>query len=187
MSNGMHQVGVDELKRGSGWFLGLGVVLLVLGIVALGYSVLWTVFTVEVLGWLLLFSGVSAFVHAFMRRRWGGFFIELLAGLLYLIVGLILVENPQRGAVGLTLLIALSLMFGGLFRIVTALAVPFQHRMWVLLNGVISLLLGVMIWRQWPSSSEWVIGVFVAVDLIFYGWSLVMLGLTARGLPEPAP
>jgi len=183
-NEGLHGVGAAELKRSWGWFLALGIALIVLGLFALSWSVLTTILSVEVFGWLLLFSGILSVVHAFLRRRWGGFFLELFAGILYLVVGLMLVGNPAAGAVALTLLIALSLLIGGIFRIVTALMVRFHHRFWLLLNGVISLLLGLMIWQQWPVSGLWVIGLFIAIDLIFYGWSLVMLGLTVKSLPE---
>src|SRR5262249_52844562 len=112
------------------------------------------------------------------------FFVELLVGFLYLIVGLMMAANPAESALALTLLIALFLMAGGVLRIVAALAFGFHHSAWVLLNGIISLILGVMIWGQVAVSGLWVIGVFVGVDLIFYGWSLIMLGVTARRLPE---
>jgi uncharacterized membrane protein HdeD (DUF308 family) len=78
-------------------------------------------------------------------------------------------------------------MLGGLFRILTAVAARFHHWVWVLLNGVISLVLGLMIWRQWPVSGLWVIGLFIGIDMIFYGWSLIMLALAVRGLPQPQP
>ncbi len=80
------------------------------------------------------------------------------------------------------MLIAVFLIMGGTFRIVAALAVRFHHRAWVMLNGVISLLLGLLIWSQWPVSGLWVIGLFIGIDMIFYGWSLIMLGFTARRL-----
>ncbi len=95
------------------------------------------------------------------------------------------VGNPAVSAVALTLLIAVFLMIGGLFRILTALTVRFHHWIWVLLNGVISLLLGVMIWSQWPVSGLWVIGLFIGIDLIFYGWSLIMLAMAVRSIPSP--
>jgi len=120
-----------------------------------------------------------------LRRRWGGFFLELFAGILYGVFGLMVVSNPAVSAVALTLLIAVFLMIGGLFRIFTALTVRFHHWIWVLLNGVISLLLGVMIWSQWPVSGLWVIGLFIGIDLIFYGWSLIMLAMAVKSLPSP--
>ena len=86
----------------------------------------------------------------------------------------------------LTLLIAMFLVFQGVFRIVAALAVRYPHWGWVLLDGIVSLLLGILIWRRWPVSSLWVIGLFVGIEMLLNGWSLVMLSLAGRNLPEEA-
>src|SRR5947209_770528 len=182
-----HLIGAEELRRTWGWLLALGVALVVLGVLALSWSVLTTLASVVFFGWLLVVGGVLAVVHAFLRRRWGGFFLELFAGILYTVVGLMVVANPAATAVALTLVISVFLMVGGVFRILTALTARFHHWVWVLLNGVVSLALGLMIWRQWPWSGLWVIGLFVGIDMIFYGWSLVMLAVAVRRLPQPQP
>ncbi len=159
-------------------------VLVLLGMMALGWSVLTTLVSVVVFGWFLLLAGILSVLHAFWRRRWGGFFVELFAGILYAVFGLMVVGNPAVSAVALTLLIAVFLMIGGIFRILTALTVRFHHWIWVLLNGVISLLLGLMIWSEWPVSGLWVIGLFIGIDMIFYGWSLIMLAMAVRRIPS---
>ena len=145
-----------------------------------------TMATVVLIGWLLLVGGIVEAGHAFWRKKWSGFFVDLLTGILYMVVGFMIVANPVATAETLTLLIALFLMFGGVFRIVAALAVRFPHWGWLVLHGAVNLLLGIAIWRQWPWSGLWVIGLFVGIDLIFNGWSLVMLGLAAKRLPAPA-
>jgi uncharacterized membrane protein HdeD (DUF308 family) len=179
-------VGFDILRRNRGWFLALGIVQIILGMIALGSSVLATAVSVAVFGWLLLIGGVLSIGHAFWERQWNGFFVDLLTGILYAVVGFMMISNPLEAAVSLTLLIALFLLMGGIFRIVAALVGPFQHRGWLLLNGIVTLLMGILIWRQWPLSGLWVIGLFVGIEMIFYGWSLVMLGMAARNLPGPA-
>ena len=93
------------------------------------------------------------------------------------------VANPKATAVTLTLLIAVFLIFEGVFRIVTAISVRYPNWSWMILQGAVSLLMGVMIWWQWPLSGVWVIGLFVGIQMILNGWSLVMLGLTAKNLP----
>jgi uncharacterized membrane protein HdeD (DUF308 family) len=180
----LHLVGLQELRKNWGWFLALGIILVVLGMIALGASVAMTLAGVFFFGWLLIVGGVLEAVHAFWREKgWGGFFIDLLTGILYVVVGFLLVANPAASALALTLLIAFFLMFGGLFRIVVAVAVRFHNWVWLLLHGVVNLLLGLLIWRQWPLSGLWVIGLFIGIDLLFNGWSLVMLGLAARKIP----
>jgi uncharacterized membrane protein HdeD (DUF308 family) len=185
---GLHLIGLGELKRNWGWFLGLGIVLVILGAIALGASVAMTIVSMVLLGWLLIIGGVLEGVHAFWRERaWGGFFIDLLTGILYVVVGFMILANPAETALALTLLIALFLMFSGLFRIVVALILRFPHWGWLILHGAVNLVLGIAIWRQWPLSGLWVIGLFVGIEMLFNGWSLVMLGLAAKKLPEPFP
>ena len=87
----------------------------------------------------------------------------------------------------LTLILAVAFLVGGSVRIVVVLTERFSAWPWVLLNGVVTLLLGILIWRQWPESSLWVIGLFVGIDLIFNGWSWVMLALAVRAIPPGAP
>jgi len=92
------------------------------------------------------------------------------------------VERPGLGAEVITFMLAIALLVGGSFRIVMALSERFHGWGWVLLNGIVTLVLGILIWRQWPESSLWVIGLFVGIDMVFAGWSLVMAGLAVRTL-----
>jgi uncharacterized membrane protein HdeD (DUF308 family) len=94
------------------------------------------------------------------------------------------VANPGATAVALTLLIAMFLIFGGIFRIVASISVRYPNWGWILLHGVVNVVLGIMIWREWPVSGLWIIGLFLGIELIFNGWSLVMLGFAARSLPD---
>jgi uncharacterized membrane protein HdeD (DUF308 family) len=180
-------VGFDVVQRNWGWFLALGIVQIVLGMIALGEAFLMTIFSVVLLGWLLIFGGVASIVHAFMERQWGGFFIDLLVGVFYCVAGLMMVANPGEAAVTLTLVISMFLIVGGIFRIVESLVGDLPHKGWVFLNGAVTLILGILIWRQWPLSGLWVIGLFVGIEMLFYGWSLVMLATAARRLPAAAP
>ena len=176
--------GADELRRSWGWFLGLGIVLIVLGMIAIGSAFLMTIASVFLFGWILIIGGVLEVVHAFWHKRWGGFLLDLLTGILYVVVGWMMVNNPQESALLLTLIIAMFLVFEGVFRIVTAITVRYPHWGSVLFNGVISLLLGILIWRRWPVSGLWAIGLFVGIEMLLNGWSLVRLSMTGRNLPE---
>lgn len=179
----LHLVGLDEVRKRWGWFLGLGILLIVLGVIALGSSVVMTLATMVFVGWLMIGGGLLQAFHAFTCKAWSGFFIDLLTGILYAVVGFMIVANPDATAIALTLLISMFLIFGGIFRIVVAVAVRFQNWVWLLLHGVVNLLLGIAIWRQWPLSGLWVIGLFVGIDMLFNGWSLVMLALAAKNRP----
>ncbi len=162
------------------WFLSLGIVLMVVGVMAISSALIATLTSILVFGILLMAGGVVQIVNAFLARSWKGFFLHLLAGILHLVVGELMVEHPLLAAEGLTLLLAVSFLVGGALRLVYALFESFTGRGWVLLNGLIVLLLGISIWRQWPASSLWVIGLFIGIDLIFSGWSWVMLGLIVK-------
>jgi uncharacterized membrane protein HdeD (DUF308 family) len=131
-------------------------------------------------GILLLTGGVVQLINAFLARTWEGFVLHLFAGLLYLVVGAMMVEHPVQAAEGLTLMLATAFLLGGAFRVIYALIHSFAGRSWVVMNGFISLLLGIAIWRQWPESSLWVIGLFIGVDLIVNGWLWVMVGLMVK-------
>lgn len=182
----LRSLGLEAMKKRWGWFLGLGIGLIILGTIAVGASAVTTLATVFLIGCLMLFVGALEIVHAFAVKEWGGFFINLLTGVLYVVVGFMMIANPGATALTLTLLIAMFLIFGGLFRIITAVLTRFQNWIWLLLHGVISLLLGIMIWKQFPVSGLWVIGLFVGIDMIFNGWSMVMLGLAAKNMPTSA-
>ncbi len=180
----LFRIGLANLKKNRGWYLALGVVLVATGLVAMGSSLAATLVSVVFFGWLMMFVGVAEVFHAFWRKDWGGFFVDLLGGVLYFVVGGMLVANPAASAVGITLVIAVFLIVSGLFRIVAALAGRPPHWGWLLLSGGMSLLLGILIWAEWPVSGLWVIGLFIGIEMLFNGWSLIMLSIAARGLPD---
>ena len=171
---------IEVLRRNWGWFLAFGIAMIVVGTLAIGASFVATLATVIAFGMLLLFGAAVQVVGALFSRKWSGFFLQLLAGLLYLVVGALMLSHPVRAAAGLTLMIAAILLVGGMFRIIVSMTERFESWGWVFLNGAITVLLGVLIWRQWPWSGLWVIGLFVGIELIFCGWSWVMLALSAR-------
>ncbi|HYV35539.1 MAG TPA: DUF308 domain-containing protein [Gemmataceae bacterium] len=164
----------------------MGIIIMAVGTAAIAYSFLATLTTVLLFGYLLLAGGIVQIVNAFLGRGWRAFFLHIVVGLLQIVVGGFMIERPLLLAEFLTLLLAVSLIVGGGMRIVFAIVESFSGKGWVLLNGLVSLLLGISIWRQWPEASLWVIGLFVGIDLIFNGWSWVMLGLLVKSVPRPA-
>jgi uncharacterized membrane protein HdeD (DUF308 family) len=171
-----------RLKDSWLWFVILGVALIVLGMAALSYSVLFTIASVEVFGFFLVIGAVVLIGASFFTGSWGGFFLTLLIGALQLITGVICVRHPAEAAIVYTLLLAVFFMVGGLVRIMVALSGQFRSWPWVLLNGIVTLVLGVLIWAQMPYSGLWVIGTFLGIDLIFNGASFLALGMGVRRL-----
>jgi uncharacterized membrane protein HdeD (DUF308 family) len=168
------------LREISVFLLTMGIALILLGAVAVASSFVATIAAVMVFGILLLLGAIFQVVTAFWGRRWRGFFLHLLAGVLYLIAGLFMIDNPLAAALSLTLLVAACLLVGGILRIVISLVERFEGWGWSLLSGAISLLLGVAIWRQWPLDGLWVIGLFVGIEMMFSGLAWLMLGLAVR-------
>ena len=166
------------------WVLASGLAFIGLGSMAFAYSVLVTLASVFVLGWALVFGGLFQAVHAFKVSQWSGFLLELLLAILYAVVGLVMVAHPEAGAMSLTLLIGAFFLVSGLFRIFAGTMLHPPGRAWLLLSGVVTLFLGILIWAEWPASGLWVIGTFVAIDMVFSGTRLIMLALNARCLPS---
>ena len=164
----------------------MGVALVLLGATAIGSAFVTTLVTVVTFGILMLLGGIFQVVTALWGRGWRGFVLHLLAGVLYLIAGLFMIESPVGAAMSLTFLVAACLFVGGTLRIGLSVAERFEGWGWVLLNGVVSVILGVGIWREWPLSGLWVIGLFVGIEMLFGGLSWVMLGLAVRAGVTPA-
>lgn len=180
-------VDIERFRHRWGWLLALGILMVVVGCVALFLIPAATLGTALVLGWLLVISGILEFVHAFQMRRWGGgVFLHVLGGVLGLLVGLLIVTHPVAGAVAWTLLFASFVTVIGLFRIIAALSLKFPNWGWAVFDGAVSLALGIMLWAEWPWSGIWFLGLAVGISLIFRGWSYVMFAIALHGLRGPA-
>ncbi len=175
---------LDALRGNWFWFVILGVALVVLGTVALGSAVIASLAAAAAIGVLLLLGGAAEAVGAFWCRGWSGFFLELLSGVLSIVVGVLFLRAPVGALAALTLLVACFLMVGGFFKIVTAVSYRFAAWGWSLAGGIIDVILGVMIWQEWPASGLWVIGLFVGINLLFRGFNWIALGLALRALPR---
>ena len=176
------QTGLESASKNWGWVLVSGIAFVVLGVLALAFSMLTTLASVFVLGWLLVFAGIFEAVHAFKLPRWSGFLLELLTAILYVIVGVLMIIRPATGALSLTLLIGAFFLVGGLLRIVAAAAMRPPNWGWLLVSGIVTLLLGLLIVAEWPASGLWVIGMFLGIDLVFSGTSLIMFSFGLRNL-----
>jgi len=171
--------GVDpaDVRLHRGWFMALGIVLILLGAIAIVAAFAATLATVLLFGVLLLIAGGVQIVHAFASARWRGFLWHLIGGILYVAIGGLIVIDPVAGAVGLTLLLAAFFVAGGTLKLVLG----FQAESgWFAVSGLIDLLLGVLVWVGWPETGTWVIGLFVGIELLLAGLSLLLM---ASALP----
>ncbi len=170
-----------RLRDKWGWLLALGVLLSALGVI--GFIMLpWlTLVTVWWVGALLLVGGGAQVVDAFSEKNWGPFALHLLIAVLYMVAGAIVIWNPVLGALTLTLMVAVALMVIGVLRCIMAFQVRPAGSWWLLLlSGLLSIVLGVMIYGQWPTSAIWVLGLFLAIELLSEGIAFIALALAAR-------
>jgi uncharacterized membrane protein HdeD (DUF308 family) len=165
-----------------GWFLAFGIVLLLLGIAAIVRSVAATVASMLFFGWLLVLASIFEFVMAFMVGNWAGFFLHLLIAILFGIVGVTMLTRPVISAEALTLLMSIFFLTGGLYQLIASLWTHLPGWGWHALSGVVTSILGVLVLVGWPASGLWVIGLFLGIALVFYGWAWIALAIGLRKL-----
>jgi uncharacterized membrane protein HdeD (DUF308 family) len=167
------------------WLLLLGILLAVAGTAAViipAATVGTTLAVTIVLGTLLMVGGVATIVSSFWIGRWSGFLVQLLVGLIYVACGFVMTEKPVVTAVAMTVFIAVTFVVLGVFRSISALVLRFPQWGWSLLNGVITLLAGLLIYRQLPFDALWVVGLLVGIEMLLNGWTWIMLALVLRRL-----
>ena len=172
---------IGELRSKWGWFVALGIVMLIVGVIALGNLLAATVASVYLVGFMMLIAGGAEIAHAFGVKTWGGFFLWLLGGLLYAIGGIIAFTNPLLASAVLTLLLAASLVASGVVRA----WIGYKHWSakgsgWIITAAIITALCGIVIAIGWPTNSLWVLGMFLAIDMIFQGWTAIALGFALK-------
>ena len=177
-----------DVQKNWGWLLGLGTLAILLGTVGLGRVFTVTLAGVFFFGWLILIAGVFELAQLFQCRGWKSFVWQALVAVLHILAGVIVLQNPLLASSLFTLFLAAAIFAGGMLRIVLAL----QHRDhggWVLafVGGIAGVALGGMIASGWPASSFFVIGLFISIELILHGWTLVALALAARSAGGPGP
>ncbi len=164
-----------EMIQNWGWFLALGIGLVLLGIAAVTRSVKATVVSMSFFGWLLLMASGIETLQAFLVGHWAGFFQHLLAAILFGVTGALLVRRPVISAEVVTLFMALFFLMSGLFELVSSLVIHLPGWGWHAVNGIITCVWGSA--GAMAGSGLWTIGLFVGIDLVFYGWAWVALAL----------
>ena len=175
------QTSSDIVRQASTWSILWGLFLIIFGMLAVGSPFVAAVAVNVVIAWLIVLAGVVHLILAFHAHGAGSLIWKLLVGLAYVLFGIYLIAHPALGVASLTLVLGSLFLVEGFFD----LALFFKMRSlrgssWILLDGIITLLLGLMIYLQWPSSSLWAIGTLVGVSMIISGVTRVMLSLTVR-------
>jgi uncharacterized membrane protein HdeD (DUF308 family) len=191
----MSSTAIDKSPRGLGyiqtagrwgWFVALGILLFVLGILALGDVVVTVVSTIFI-GAVLVVGGAFQIIHAFANKSWSAFLLNLAAGILYLIGGFLIMGEPLQGSAVITLFLLMALLVGGVLRIVIAVRHREVRGWWMLLlGGLISVALGILLFLSLPWSGFWLLGTLVAIELLVQGAIWVQFGLSLRRLHRAA-
>jgi uncharacterized membrane protein HdeD (DUF308 family) len=174
-------LGYTHVASKWGWFVALGVALLLLGVFALGDVVAVTLISTIFIGAMLLVGGVFQVVHAFMVKTWSGFLLSMLGGIVYAVGGLLIMDEPVQGALVITLFLIAALMIGGILRIVVAVRHREMSGWWLMiLSGLISVLIGFLLFVSFPWSGLWVLGTLIGVELLVQGVTWLMFGMALR-------
>ncbi|MDX2202905.1 MAG: HdeD family acid-resistance protein [Hyphomicrobiaceae bacterium] len=180
-----YRAAVVEAKRQIsehwGWFLGVGIVLVLAGMAAIAFPLVSTIAAKIALGWIFLISGVAVLIHSFSISRWGALLLNLLIGALYVLAGAYLAFLPLAGIITLTALLAALFIAEGIMEVVMGVRLRGHGGwVWLLVSGVVAMVAGALIALSLPSSAEWAIGLLVGVNLLSTGLSFVLLSLAGK-------
>lgn len=188
-----------ELARNWKWMLGLGILMIVLGVVGLAMANALTIVSVLYFGVLALIAGIAQLIDAFKYKGWKSVGGHVLVGALYVIAGVVMIALPVQSAWWLTLLIGASFIVSGVFRVIMAFQSGARTGAFIflILSGIVSVALGVLIFSivdlpsqealasiesagAWFSEWGWILGTFVAIELLLHGVTLAALALAAK-------
>ncbi|MDI1352402.1 MAG: DUF308 domain-containing protein [bacterium] len=169
------------LKRNWGWILGLGILFLLLGFTGLGMVVGLTLVSMFFFGALLVVAGVGHLFDVCKHRDWQGIIWHALISILYIAAGCVVFYDPFLASTLITAILAAVLIIIGVTRIIMAMALKNSKGwLWLLMAGITAIILGIMILLQWPISGLWVIGLFIAIEMIVTGWTYIFIAMALR-------
>lgn len=179
----MYATGLEQARRSWIWFLLFGILLGLLGVLCVLKAQSATAFSILALGWILIISGVFWLITSFYAFTWHGFFLYLLNALIRGAVGYLLIRHPNAGAEGVTMLLAVMFIVGGLFRAIASSVIQFPRWGWTFVSGLVSLALGIYLTVIWQTASTFFVGLFIGIDLIFDGAALAGFAGALHSLP----
>ncbi|WOS63638.1 HdeD family acid-resistance protein [Sinorhizobium fredii] len=181
MTNTFDPAGRQNVAAKWGWFVALGVLLIMAGGIAFGNLLMATVASVYYVGLIMLIGGLLNLAHAYQVKDWGGFLFWVLSGGLYAAAGLFAFINPLLASSILTILMAIALIVAGAFRMWVGFRLsPLGGWGWIVIGGLVTLIAGLVIAAGWPVNSLWILGLFLAVDLVMQGLALIAFGVLVK-------
>jgi uncharacterized membrane protein HdeD (DUF308 family) len=174
---------VTFVKKSVAWSIGLSVLMIVAGILAIASPLAAGIAVNVLVAWLLIFSGCVHLVFAWHARSGGGVLWELLVGIVYIFIGVYLLMHPWAGLMSLTIALAIYLFLEAILEFILGFTLrPLPGSGWLLFDGVVTLILAVMIWKTWSINTPWIIGTLVGISMLFSGVARLMISLAARRL-----
>ena len=175
------EVTTKTVKKFKGALIVFGILNIIFGFIAMGAPLMTGAAITIIIGVMLIMSGIVELVHAFSGNGWKAGIFDFIGGALALIGGGLIISRPLLGLALLTLILVFYFIVDGITRIIAAFQVkPTPGWGILLIGGLASLVLGIMIWRRWPLSGLWAIGILVGIKIMFAGWSMLFMG-TAVG------
>ena len=161
----------------------LSILLIIFGFLAIALPAATSIGVALLIGWLVLFGGLVQLIHAFQSKGIGHTVWKLLVAAFYLVAGAYLIAHPALGLAGLTLTLAIFFVAEGVVDLIAYFSTRKSGAsVWMLLDGIVTLILGLMIWNRWPATSLWVIGTLVGISILMTGIARLMMALAARKL-----
>ncbi|MBI1324593.1 HdeD family acid-resistance protein [bacterium] len=182
MPTDLLQGNLAPLKKHATWFILFGILITLLGIVCLGMTVTLTLTSMMYFGLLLLVRGAFELLASFRSRDWGGFFFHLISASIGAVAGLVMVTRPGMAAETITLFLGALFMVEGMMLLFAGLIYRFPSWGWTLANGLITFVLGLMLWQEFPFSGLYFIGTLIAIEILMTGANYIALGLYGRRL-----
>lgn len=176
---------MSDVRKNARWLILLGIMEIILGLLAITAPLMAGVTVTILIGIFLLVRGVARIFGSLGAGSWASGILGLLIGLLAVVVGIMFLTRPGAALAWITWLLAVYFLAVGIAGIILAFRLRKQPGwLWTLINGIVSLVLGVLIISSWPLSGIWAIGVLVGIHLLFSGWTILAVGLAARSVPE---
>jgi len=183
-TSSMSSIGREAVR----WSILLSILMIVAGVLAITAPAAAGTAVTIIVGVMLIFSGVAHFAFGWETRDVGGMVWEMLLGVLYVVVGVYLLSHVAAGLTSLTLALAVYLFLEAVLEFVLSFQFrPLPGSGWLLVDGVVTLILAIAIWKTWPSNTPWVIGTIVGVSMLFSGITRLALSLSARDVVGKLP
>jgi len=172
----------QDIKGSSGWLLALGIIYVIMGFLIIGTPVAATLAIDLLIGIVLIIGGLISIVESFLAGDWKRFLFIFLSGVLYVVVGALLLKNPMAAILTLTLLLAAFLIVEGIFKVIHAFQLkPLPSWIWLFISGAASVILGLMVWAGFPERSTFILGLLVGIAFLMNGISMVMVAFALKG------